>query len=226
MMDKPAALSIKLPHSIAWRIAGDVCTLSVFGLGLLAIFNTERPPLFLAIVALAGLLDGFDGVLARRSGAPSLHGTILDVVADGVAFGLAPIVFSLHQEKLSGILFWAGSSIYISASLWRLVRSARLYLQKPSGYLGLPMPETGNLLTIFAILLPPAGFIATLVGLSALAVSRLPYPSLTWLWKHDRRYLVFVALLVACLSLAHYSAGLLAGLLVYVAYPWLEISGK
>jgi phosphatidylserine synthase len=210
-----------LKQGWGWRITADACTLVVFSLGWLAIVNLNRPPFFLIFLVLAGLLDGLDGALARRSGGPSFHGAVLDVLADATTFGLAPLILSVYQAKLSGALLWVGATIYMAAAIWRLIRSARQYLQKPSGYIGLPMPETGNLLAIFALTLPPAGFFATLVGLSALAVSRLIYPSLPWLWKHERYRLVVTALITVGLTFFHYTAGLLVGLLIYTLYPWL-----
>lgn len=210
-----------LNRGVGWRIVADTCTLVVFALGWLAIVNLNRPPFFLIFLVLAGLLDGLDGALARRSGGPSFHGTVLDVIADVTTFGLAPLFLSIYQAKLSGAFLWVGGMIYVASAIWRLIRSARWYLQKPSGYIGLPMPEIGNLLAVFALILPPVGFFLSLTALSALAVSRLSYPSLPWLWKNERYRLVVAALITVGLTFFHYTAGLLAGLLIYTLHPWL-----
>jgi len=164
-----------------WRVAADACTLSVFVLGWLAIANSSQPLIFLVLLILAGLLDGIDGALARRSGGPSFHGTVLDVIADANTFGLAPLVFSQFQDRLSGILLEVGIVVYLTAVLGRLVRSARHYQNKPANYIGLPMPGTGILLTGLSIVLPAGWFFSALVGVSALAVSRITYPKLGWL---------------------------------------------
>jgi phosphatidylserine synthase len=211
------------PRSRAWlwRIAGDVCTLTVFGLGWLAIVNSSRPFIFLVLLILAGLLDGIDGALARRSGSPSFHGTVLDVVADANTFGMAPLLFSQFQTRLSGILLEVGAVVYMTAVIGRLVRSARQYKSKSANYIGLPMPGAGILLTGLILVLPARWFFAALVGVSGLAVSRISYPKLAWLWRNDRRWFSLVVLGSVGFSLFRYPAGLVVALLGYTIYPWL-----
>lgn len=222
-MDTQVVVRGIFPHSRAWlwRIAADACTLCVFSLGWLAIANGNRPPIFVSLLVLAGLLDGIDGVLARRSGGPSFHGAVLDVVADATTFGLAPLVFSQFQAKLSGMLLAVGTLVYMAAVIGRLVRSARQYQIKPTSYTGLPMPGAGVLLSALVLVLPAGWFFAALLGLSALALSRLSYPKLTWLWRNERRWFTLVVLGSAGIAIIHYSVGFVIALLSYTAYPWL-----
>jgi phosphatidylserine synthase len=223
-LDTPVELG--KPDSIAgrlgWRIAADACTLSVFGLGWLAIANRHKTAVFLSLVVLAGLLDGLDGALARRSGKPALHGAVLDIVADATAFGLAPLVFCEFRAGLSGALLVLTAVVYMAAAIGRLVRSARRYRNKPCGYIGFPMPGTGALLSGLAIVLPAATLCVTALGLSALAISRISYPTLLWLWQNERRRFVLAAVLAAALALFYFPAGWLAALLSYAVYPWLR----
>jgi CDP-diacylglycerol--serine O-phosphatidyltransferase len=208
-------------HTWLWRIAADACTLSVFGLGWLAIAYSGQPPVFLGILILAGLLDGLDGILARRGSGPSLHGAVLDVIADATTFGLAPLVFSQLQGRLPGTLLEIGIVVYLTAVIGRLVRSAQKYYKKTTHFTGLPMPSTGILLAGLTLVLPATGYFPALVSLSALAVSRLSYPRLTWLWQNEHRWFTLVFLGSAGLAIFNFPEGLVAALLSYTAYPGL-----
>jgi len=223
-MDTPIALVRKRSFAgrLGWRIAADACTLSVFGLGWLAIANRHKTAVFLSLVVLAGLLDGLDGALARRSGKPALHGAVLDIVADATAFGLAPLVFCEFQAGLSGALLVLTAVVYMTAVIVRLVRSARRYRNKPCGYIGLPMPGTGALLAGLALILPATTLCIAALCLSALAISRISYPTLVWLWQNERRGFMLAAGLAAALALFYFPAGWLATLLSYAVYPWLR----
>ncbi len=205
-----------------WRLAADACTLSVICLGWLAIANSNRPFVFMLLLILAGLLDGIDGALAQRSGGPSFHGTVLDVVADATTFGLAPLVFSEFQSRLSSTLFGVCAIIFMTAAIGRLVRSARQYLHKSASYIGLPMPAAGILLAGLALLIHGGWFCAALSILSILAVSRLSYPKPAWLWRNERQLLVFVILGSAGLAFFHFPSAIVAALLSYTLHPCLD----
>ena len=174
-MDTPVALVRKRSFAgrLGWRIAADACTLSVFGLGWLAIANRHKTAVFLSLVVLAGLLDGLDGALARRSGKPALHGAVLDIVADATAFGLAPLVFCEFQAGLSGALLVLTAVVYMAAVIGRLVRSAHRYRNKPCGYIGLPMPGTGALLAGLALILAGSNIHYVVFSYSHRVFSRL-----------------------------------------------------
>jgi phosphatidylserine synthase len=143
------------------------------------------------------------------------------VVADATTFGFAPLVFSQLQARLSGTLLEVGTVVYMAAVMGRLVRSARQYQKRPTSYTGLPMPGTGILLSALVLVLPAGWFFAALVILSALAVSRLSYPKLAWLWRNERRWFTLVALGSAGIAFLHYPVGFVAALLSYTVYPWL-----
>jgi len=72
-MGTQVVVSRSITRNRAWmcRMAADACTLSVFSLGWLAMANISRPFIFLALLILAGLLDGIDGVLTCQ--AEGLH---------------------------------------------------------------------------------------------------------------------------------------------------------
>ena len=222
-LDTPVELgkSDSFAGRLGWRIAADACTLSVFGLGWLAIANCHKTAVFLGLVVLAGLLDGLDGALARHSGRPALHGAILDIVADATAFGLAPLVFCAFQTGLSGVSLVLVAAVYMLAVVGRLVRSARHYRNRPCGYIGLPMPGTGAMLAGFALTLPSPVLCVAVLGLSALAISSIGYPTLVWLWQHERRGVMLAAVIAAGLAIFYFPAGWLAALLCYAVYPWL-----
>jgi hypothetical protein len=61
-----------------------------------------------SLIILAAVLDGMDGLVARRLNAQSHFGAELDSLSDFVCFGVAPGVFVFHfaMQDMAGI--WAG----------------------------------------------------------------------------------------------------------------------
>jgi CDP-diacylglycerol--serine O-phosphatidyltransferase len=182
----------------------------------------------LAGPALASLLDGLDGWLARRAGGASVFGAGLDVVADFTAFGVAPVVLVTRPPREPSVALWAVLGLFLCAALFRLLRTARLYGRKqPLGYLGLPMPAAGWLLLGLGLALPGStGLMTGGLLLCALMVSRRPYPSPAWMRRHAPRLAVAALLIAAALSVFNWRGarlGLAAG---YAGWPWREDGGR
>jgi phosphatidylserine synthase len=202
-MIERVVLNSALNPALLWRAAANTATLSVLATGIAVV--AARRDLFpaLALLALATSLDGVDGLLARRAGGPSLTGALLDVAADWVAFGLAPAALLLSQPRLANPAVWAALSLFLAAALARLLRTCRRFRRpNPVGYTGHPMPANAwALIALGQNLANPALLVLSIVALSALAVSRLPYPSPLWLWHHARlpAALVITLALVAAL---------------------------
>ena len=130
------------------------------------------------LLALSALLDGVDGVLARRSGCDRAFGGQLDSLSDIVCFGVVPAATLwwalLHEVPVPGAVVCGG---FLVAGAWRL---ARYHLvQRPNRFVGLPIPAAGLLLMAVALWVSSpwlAGLGA--LALSALMVSALPIPTL------------------------------------------------
>jgi len=235
-MDTPEhALGLPRPRA-AWRWAANAVTVSILLLGLAAAAAALWPlaprpaanqALAAGLVVLAALVDGADGALARRAGGPTRTGAVLDVLGDVTAFGLAPAALAAATAaRLAPTSLWLAApalAAYLAAAVWRLVRSARLALVKPAGlYVGLPMPTAGCLLAGLALNLPPLWVAGAVLLISALAVSRRPYPSVPWMWRQrPASLIVFVAASAVVLALAP-PLGLLFAASVCAAYPWLR----
>ena len=149
------------------------------GAGFLALLVTqESAGLATALVGLAAVLDGVDGILARRKGGDRAFGGQLDSLTDVVCFGVVPAAtlwWALLQPLSAlGGLVCAG---FLVAGAWRL---ARFHLvQRPDRYVGLPIPTAGLLLMAVALWCPlPWLGVVLALALSGLMVSTLPIPTL------------------------------------------------
>ncbi|TAK25797.1 MAG: hypothetical protein EPO26_02150 [Chloroflexota bacterium] len=153
----------------------------LLGLGAVEASRFGDVDLALRFILLAVLSDGIDGVLARRWGVASAFGGHFDALADLVAFGVAPgIVFAAQNPDAPGpirVLVLAGIAI---AGAWRLAR----FQSEPSGseFVGLPITVGGPLFALAAggvLRADIDGGLAWGLALSALMVSRVPYPRFT-----------------------------------------------
>jgi len=131
--------------------------------------------------------------------------------------------YTLIVNRLPGAgwLVWLALGVYLCAALARLLRSCRNYARRsPVGYMGLPMPACGWLLSAAALSLGDHGWLplATL-GISGLAVSRRLYPSPGWMWSKARGPMLGVLAAAALAALAAGPAGLLIASAAYAIYP-------
>jgi CDP-diacylglycerol--serine O-phosphatidyltransferase len=130
------------------------------------------------LVAGSAVLDGLDGVLARRSGGDLAFGGQLDSLTDVVCFGVVPAAtlwwVLVHELPVVGAL---ACGAFLAAGAWRL---ARFHLvQRPDRFIGLPIPAAGLLLMAVALWCPlPWLAVAAALALSGLMVSTVPIPTL------------------------------------------------
>lgn len=157
----------------------NLVTSAALGVGFAALLVAQDSvALAAALLAVAAVLDGVDGVLARRSGCDRAFGGQLDSLSDVVCFGVVPAAalwWALLQEvPVLGALACGG---FLVAGAWRL---ARYHLvQRPDRFVGLPIPIAGLLLVAVALWVEapwPAALAA--LCLSGLMVSTLPIPTL------------------------------------------------
>ena len=129
-------------------------------------------------VGAAAVLDGLDGLVARRLSLSGRFGSHLDSLADIVAFGVAPALMLqrgvLHELPVVGT---AACLIFVLAGAWRLARF--LLVDDRHRFIGLPIPPAGVIAaTAVALALPAAAALALTLALALLMVSTLPFPTL------------------------------------------------
>ncbi|RLG50868.1 MAG: hypothetical protein DRN96_06675 [Thermoproteota archaeon] len=129
-------------------------------------------------VLLALLLDGADGMLARRMRRVTRLGAEVDSLSDMVSFVIAPSLMYYVSYRSAG----AHYALCTPLVLGGLFRLARFNLTPPLPYFqGLPTPPVGALLALLSVsgvTLPHAVVALLPAALAALMVSNIRYPSL------------------------------------------------
>jgi CDP-diacylglycerol--serine O-phosphatidyltransferase len=121
----------------------------------------------------AGLLDRFDGMVARKFQLESELGKQLDSMSDLISFGVAPALLLyalvLKDFSVAGMII---TVIYIACGGFRL---ARFNISEPNGYFtGLPITVSGVILTLsyFAInYVPSVSYMFLFILLAFLMIS-------------------------------------------------------
>ena len=163
--------------------------------GLSAILFTfvERYELAATLIIIAAIMDGFDGLLARRLNAASNFGAELDSFADFVSFGVAPgvLVYGYALSDAAAGVGWVFVLVFAVCGCLRLARF-NLSRNAPDGgmirhFVGVPAPA-GAMLALLPVylglagVLPPSAMAVPVAlylgGVGLLMVSRLPTPSL------------------------------------------------
>mgnify|MGYP001293067967 CR=1 FL=1 len=148
----------------------------------------ERYEIAAALIILAAVLDGMDGLIARKLNAASHFGAELDSLSDFVCFGVAPGVFLFHfaLQDFAG-LGWLLVLVYILCACLRLARfNVNRDAPPPPGrahFVGVPAPA-GAMLALLPVFLMLAGIAdlrsvpvavaVYLAGVGLLMISRLP----------------------------------------------------
>ena len=152
------------------------------------------------LVVLAGILDGVDGLVARRFGS-STAGARLDAVCDLLTFGAVPALVLAARDAPRPPM-WAGLGIvlagaYVCAAAFRLVRHLRSLDVNRCCFRGLPMPSAAAASTA-AVLAAPSVVVqlGLVAGICVLMVARVPYP------RPTRGTVPAIAAAVAVLALA------------------------
>jgi CDP-diacylglycerol---serine O-phosphatidyltransferase len=152
---------------------------------------SERYEIAAGLIILAAVIDGLDGLVARKLNAASHFGAELDSLSDFVCFGVAPGIF-LYHFALQGLpgLGWTLILVYILCSCLRLARfNVSRDAPPPPGrahFVGVPAPA-GAMLALMPVFITQAGLIdmtgfplvvaVYLAFVGLLMISRLPTPS-------------------------------------------------
>jgi CDP-diacylglycerol---serine O-phosphatidyltransferase len=155
------------------------------------------------MVAIAGLFDLLDGMVARLLNVQSDMGKELDSLADMVSFGLLPglVMMQLIME-VEDTYFWAGLLI-VPFSAWRLAKF-NLSTDQSDSFLGLPTPANALMISSLFMLRPlfqqNPWLLFVITGISCfLLVSNLRLLAMkfkTWGWEgNEARWLLQVGIL-------------------------------
>jgi CDP-diacylglycerol--serine O-phosphatidyltransferase len=200
-------------------------------------------------LAIAAVVDYFDGFLARLLDSSSEMGKQLDSLADLVSFGVAPSLISYQFLRLS----LAEDIDGLSASWYQLLpvfilpcaaayRLARFNLSAPSsaGFTGVPVPAVGLLFASFPViywyapieqavvtglLLNKWFWYLVVLGCSYLMVSTLPMMAFKFNQVSFKKLLPLL-ILVAIGLVSALSFGWIAVPIVFIAYVVLSLSLK
>ncbi|ALC84899.1 MULTISPECIES: CDP-diacylglycerol--serine O-phosphatidyltransferase [Bacillaceae] len=155
--------------------AANMITIGNLAFGGAAIMATmnELYTYSVLFIFVAGLLDRFDGMVARKLQLESELGRQLDSMSDIISFGVAPalLIYSLVLQEFS-VVGMVITVIYIACGAFRL---ARFNISESNGYFtGLPITVAGVILTLsyFAInYIPSVSYMFLFIILALLMIS-------------------------------------------------------
>jgi len=166
------------------------------------------------LIALAMILDGFDGRVARMTNTQSNFGVQLDSLADVISFGVAPAVI-VYQFALKGLGFFGvfAAFCFIACGAIRLARF-NVQAAETGGasryFTGLPIPAAAGLVASFLLVMtglghavaPPAAVAPAAVmtlALGGLMVSNVRYKTFkkVRVVPHEQALLAFVFVIFA-----------------------------
>ena len=148
--------------------------------GFLALVLTAQGDLRWAagVVVTCGVLDSFDGLLARRLSKSSAFGAELDSLADVVSFGVVPALMLylgvLHEIPFAGVAVSMG---FLLCAAWRLARFS--LIDDTHNFVGLPTPPAAVIAAGAAAWAPPSVLALVMTAtMCVLMVSDIPFPTL------------------------------------------------
>ncbi len=182
--------------------------------GLTSILMSGLGYLYLAGYLIFGsfLMDGLDGIIARKLKVQSMLGMQLDSLADKVGLGIAPLVLVFHHlSSREAISMWI-IPVLVLATCSGAFRLARFNLLpskngNQNDSLGLTLFHTGFALTVAVLsdlsfsgyTIPVGVYAGLLLVLSFSMVSKLSFPSLFWFFSSRIKTIVIILCLIICL---------------------------
>ena len=121
-------------------------------LSILVTFQNGNFQLACLFILIAGLMDRYDGRIARLLNVSSDLGKELDSLADLVSFGLAPsmLVFAMYEFYSLGV---AGYLLVLAFPVAGAYRLARYNCTSFEGvFIGIPITLAGSIMTLFSLL--------------------------------------------------------------------------
>jgi CDP-diacylglycerol--serine O-phosphatidyltransferase len=204
----------------------DAVTVGNAMLGFLAAFVATRDAALAArIVLLAAVMDGLDGVIARRRGG-TLAGPYLDSLADVASFGVAPALlvaaraseaWSFASDPVAYGLGLLLPAVYVAMAVTRLGLYTA-YDSDASETKGVPSTLAATILSagVLAGFVGPAFLVALAGLLAALMVTQITYPDL-----HPQDALVMGIVQVLAIALRGRPGEVFAFALLFLALAYL-----
>ncbi|MCB2290460.1 CDP-diacylglycerol--serine O-phosphatidyltransferase [Clostridium sp. CS001] len=122
--------------------------------GLLSLLMTFQANYKLSVIfiLLAGIMDRYDGQVARLLQVSSDLGKELDSLADLVSFGVAPslLIFNLYEFVSLGYLGYVCFLVFPMAGAYRLARYNNSKFENV--YTGIPITLAGMLIALYALM--------------------------------------------------------------------------
>ncbi len=163
------------------------------GLSAIRFTFDGRFELAAALIIFAAVMDGFDGLIARKLNATSSFGAELDSFSDFVSFGVAPGIL-VFGYALAGPMAGVGWVFVLVFAVCTCLRLARFNISRVTAegaaqrhFVGVPAPA-GAMLGLLPVFLGLAEIVDPgrapilvalyLAGIGLLMVSRLPTPSI------------------------------------------------
>ena len=204
----------------------------------------ERFEIAAALIILAALLDGIDGLLARKLDVASSFGAELDSFSDFVSFGVAPGIL-VFGYALAGPMAGVGWIFVLIFAVCACLRLARFNINRaaPGGpamrhFVGVPAPA-GAMLGLRPVFLglselvdvkqAPVLVALYLGAIGFLMVSRLPTPSLKAVRVAQRDtvwVLIGMTAFAGLLALWTWATLVVANLAYLGVLAWLAVRGR
>jgi CDP-diacylglycerol--serine O-phosphatidyltransferase len=208
----------------------------------------EKIYLASAFIAIAAVVDFFDGFIARFLKVPSELGKQLDSLADVVSFGVAPgmiiyqflrLSFAQQANGLDVNTLWLMPAFLVPcAGAYRLARF-NIDTEQSYGFKGVPIPAAGLLFAAFPLIFwynNQAAWIinlltnqwfwyAVIIGISYLMTSTLPMLAMKFKHATIKSFTPFIIMAIVALVAAFFF-NWLAVPITFVAYVVLSLVFK
>lgn len=210
-------------------------------LAIVRIFQ-GRPETACWLILSAGVLDVFDGMIARLTHTESQFGLHYDSLSDVVTFGVAPAALMIHflsggDPNLIHPTISGPAILYAICGALRLARfNVQAHGEESKYFTGLPIPgAAATAIAAYLVFKDYDGWALHLmpvlmVALGFLMVSKVPYPSLKSIRLKNRtpfEFLVIIVLVVVIINLIDsLPLTLLGGAFIYIIYGlirWFRI---
>lgn len=187
------------------------------------------------LIAVAGLFDVLDGLMARLADATSDFGIELDSLSDMVSFGVAPgfliYTFSLHELGILGLIISAIPPLCGAVRLARFNVNARIS-PKDEHFIGLPIPAQAIILGSFFLtfrkdldlfsyfdhginsVLVPVVIVISFLMVSTIKFDKIPRFDRNSIYRNRGKFILLLVYLLLIIFLKEY--GLIAVFTIFI----------
>jgi CDP-diacylglycerol--serine O-phosphatidyltransferase len=192
------------------------------------LFGGMRIHIAFSFILLALLADGLDGVVARKTRSGGL-GDYIESMADMISMGIAPLVFIIfiYQMQIteSTIMVLIVGGIFLLYLTCGVVRLASFHLMKQDAYfIGLPASAATIILLVLAyVAVPLMVILGSIILISILLVSSIPFPKANQKMNTIATLLIFGAIIFGDSFQYSFIYLLLIGIALYTILGSLSI---